>query len=229
MRICQWNPWVGCRRISAGCLHCYLEEAPGLCWAGLGPVRRAPESRFHQPLREPPQQGLVFTCHWSDFFIEEADPWRPEAWDVIRQTPHLTYMIPTKRPQRIRASLPLDWGDGLPNVWLGVSVEDRASLGRIDLLRALPARLRFVSFTPLLENVTPLSLDGIHWAIAGGESGPVFRPMDHTWACEIRDACRAAGIPFFFRQSAGPHPDQGRELIETDGRRTRWRQFPLKP
>jgi protein gp37 len=226
MKIYQWNPWVGCRKISAGCLHCYAESGQGPYGLDPGQVRRSSDATFYQPLREWSEPALIFTCHWSDFFLTEADPWRSDAWEIIRQTPHLTYMVPTKRPERIRVCLPPDWGAGWPNVWLGVSVENRATRGRVDVLRALPARLRFVSFTPLLESVGPLSLDGIHWAIVGGESGPDFRPMDHAWAREIRDACVAAGIPFFFRQSAGLQPDQGKELIEADGRQTRWRQFP---
>lgn len=111
------------------------------------------KTNFMQPLgwREP---ALVFTCSWSDWFIEEADAWRGDAWDIIKATPWLTYQILTKRPERILANLPKDWGKGYPNVWLGVSVEDQAAAEkRIPLLLGIPAKIHFLSCEPLLGPV----------------------------------------------------------------------------
>jgi protein gp37 len=100
------------------------------------------------------ERTLVFTCSWSDFFIEEADPWRPEVWEIIRNTPHLTYQILTKRPENVLARLPADWGGGWPNVWIGVSVENQdAARKRLPILREIPAVVRFLSMEPLLERV----------------------------------------------------------------------------
>lgn len=117
----------------------------------------------------------------SDFFIEEADKWRPEAWEIISLTPQHTWLILTKRPERIKDCLPPDWGNGYPNVWLGVTVENNESLFRLSLLAKIPAKLRFVSAEPLLETVdfttmidNERPIDAFQWIIVGGESGKDF-------------------------------------------------------
>ena len=114
---------------------------------------------------------LVFTCSWSDFFIEDADPWRPEAWEVIRRCPNLVYQILTKRPERISEHLPADWGRGYANVWLGVSVENQDWAGRLDTLLEIPAAVHWVSAEPLLGPVdfTPW-LARLDWIVVGAES-----------------------------------------------------------
>jgi protein gp37 len=156
---------------------------------------------------------LVFTCSWSDWFHVAADGWRAEAWAVVKRCPNLQFQILTKRADRIAANLPPDWGAGYPNVWLGVSVEDRRyGLPRVELLRPVPAAVRFLSVEPLLEDVGRVELRGIDWVIVGGESGPGFRPMRHEWARSLRDQCAAAGVAFFFKQSSGLRPETGVEL-----------------
>jgi protein gp37 len=191
-------------------------------------VVRAASATFGAPLkwREP---RLVFTCSWSDFFHEAADSWRAEAWDIIRQTPHLTYQVLTKRPERIRLNLPQDWGDGWPNVWLGVSVENPHFYWRISVLLAISARIRFVSAEPLLKplNLLPfLAIEPrIDWLIVGGESGGRTghppRKMHPDWVRRLRDQCQANGVPFFFKQWGGALPG-GPALL--DGRE--WREMP---
>jgi len=122
-------------------------QDPGVVVRSKAPTFNAPLSRkWSEPAR-------VFTCSWSDFFIEEADPWRADAWDVIRRTPHLTYQILTKRSERIRDHLPPDWGDGWAHVWLGVTVEGNRYRYRLDDLLATPAVVRFVSMEPMLEAI----------------------------------------------------------------------------
>jgi protein gp37 len=150
---------------------------------------------------------MIFTCSMSDWFHKDADPWRDEAWAIIKATPHHTYQILTKRPGRMARHLPADWGDGYPNVWLGVSVESQKQTFRIRQLRDVPARVRFVSAEPLLG---PLDLShgglvGIHWLIVGGESGPdgVRREMDLQWPLDLQFDCRDAGTAFFFKQRSG--------------------------
>lgn len=148
-----WNPWHGCRKVSAGCKHCYMYRDKTRYGQDPRIVQRS-KTKFEDPLRwkEP---ARVFTCSWSDFFIEEADGWRDEAWDIIRRTPHLTYQILTKRPENIFARLPEDWGEGYPNVWLGVSAENQEMANlRVGRLMSLPARIRFVSAEPLLSRIT---------------------------------------------------------------------------
>lgn len=163
-------------------------------------VVRAAPTTFQSPLKWADPK-LVFTCSWSDWFHVAADPWRDEAWDVIRRCPQHVFQILTKRPGRIHRHLPEDWGDGWPNVWLGVSVERAAVLHRVDQLRRIPAALRFISAEPLLGSLVPaggprLDLNGIDWVIVGGESGSRkdARPMHPAWAREVRDACLAVSI-----------------------------------
>jgi protein gp37 len=165
---------------------------------------------------------LVFTCSLSDFFIEEADPWRADAWEVIRDCPSLIFQILTKRPERVKDHLPGDWGEGYANVWLGVSIEDNDHVGRADVLRQVLARVRFISAEPLLGPLPDLNLDGFHWLIVGGESGPDFRPMEPDWARELREKAHATGVAFLFKQGADRFPGRGDKL---DGRE--WKEFPL--
>lgn len=173
-----WNPWYGCTKVSPGCANCYMfRDMARYDKDPSATVRSA--TRFDQPLkwREP---RLIFTCSWSDWFHERADEWRAEAWDVIRRTPWHTYQILTKRPERIRRSLPDDWGDGWPNVWLGTSIESQRFDWRAAALCEVPAAIRFVSAEPLLG---PLDLTRVNWwpdararrAVVQNES---FRPVN---------------------------------------------------
>ena len=227
------NFWMGCSAVSPGCEKCYMFAAQERYGRDPFRVTRTGGSIWKQPARwnaEARAEGKrhrVFTCSWSDFFHRDADAWRGDAWDIIKRTPYLDYQILTKRPGRIREHLPVDWGTGYPNVWLGVSVESREWLWRLNTLREIPATVRFVSFEPLLESVAPMNLAGIHWAIVGGESGPGFRPMDHQWAREIRDASRASGTAFFFKQSAAARTEMGIALLEADGSSRVIREYPL--
>jgi protein gp37 len=184
--------------------------------AGLDPQAVTRTKTWRDPLRwqraaaNGDPRKKVFTCSLSDWFHEDADPWRDEAWEVIRSCPDLVFQILTKRPENIASRLPADWGAGYPNVWLGVSVENRRhGLPRIPLLRAIPAAIRFLSIEPLLEDLGSIDLGGIDWVIVGGESGSGWRRMDHAWARAIRDQCRAARVLFFFKQSAGSKPETG--------------------
>jgi protein gp37 len=156
----------------------------------------------------------IFTCSWSDWFHVDADPWRAEAWAVIRQCPNLHFQILTKRDDRIGAQLPADWGDGYPNVWLGVSIENDRFTYRADSLRKIPAAVRFISAEPVLGPMPSLNLRGIDWLIVGGESGAGFRPMDHAWVRELRQKARRSRTAFFFKQSAAPRTEMG---ITLDG------------
>jgi protein gp37 len=176
-------------------------------------------------------QERVFTCSWSDWFHPDADAWRAEAWDIVRRCPNLIFQILTKRPELIPPRVPLEWtkydrsvGFSLayPNVWLGVSVENPNFLYRMELLRQIPATVRFISAEPLLAPLGTLNLEGFHWVIVGGESGPGFRPMDHAWAREIRDQCQREQVAFFFKQSAAIRTEMGTQL---DGRE--WKEYPL--
>ncbi len=234
-----WNPWRGCRKVSTGCKHCYMFRQQKQYGRDPHTVVRS-KTTFRDPLkwREPQK---VFVCSWSDFFIEEADDgWRAEAWDVMRQAPQHTYILLTKRPERIIECLPGDWSTGWPNVWLGVSVEDQTVADeRIPVLLGVPAAVRWLSCEPLLGPINlgllgavpgscPYSLvsERIHWVVAGGESGPGHRPMDMAWARSLRDQCEEGGMPFFFKQDADFRNEQRPWIVEEDGSKTEWRQLP---
>jgi protein gp37 len=145
-----WNPWQGCTKVSPGCAHCYMYRDKKKYGQDPTTVVRSKPPTFNKPLgwKEP---ALVFTCSWSDWFHEDADAWRDEAWAIVKATPHLTYQILTKRPERILEHLPADWGEGYANVWLGTSVENQHFADiRIPLLLRVPAVVRFLSCEPLL-------------------------------------------------------------------------------
>jgi len=213
-----WNPWRGCTKISPGCAHCYMFTAQERL--GWDPTVVTRTKKWNEPLkweREAAAAGRtinVFTCSWSDWFHEDADGWRAEAWDLVRRCPHLHFQILTKRHERIVANLPANWRDGWPNVWLGVSIENDRHVHRADTLRTIPAAVRFISAEPLLGPLPSLQLHGIDWLIVGGESGPGFRPMALAWARALRLRAAEAGVAFFFKQSAAPRTEMG---IALDG------------
>jgi len=215
-----WNVWYGCHKISNGCENCYAYRE--LTAYGKDPtVVTRSKTTFKDPLKwKEPRR--IFVCSWSDFFIEEADAWRPEAWEIMRQAPQHVYMILTKRPKLISERLPSDWKNGWPNVWLGVTVEDEANLWRMDELASISAKVHFLSAEPLLGSLGKPSLHGIQWVIVGGESGPNHRPCKIEWVREIRDQCIAQGVAFFFKQWSDVRPKKlGRNL---DGRT--WEEYP---
>jgi len=217
----SWNPWYGCTKISPGCKNCYMYRE--MLRYGRDPftVQRS-KTTFEEPLKWK-ERRMVFTCSWSDFFIEEADPWRPEAWEIIRNTPH-TYQIVTKRPELITERLPGDWGAGYKNVWLGTSCESPEYDHRIASLLDVPSSLYFVSLEPLLA---PIDLNRkeflidktrfrytignyLDWVIVGGESGPADkrRECDPAWICNVVDQCRESRTPVFVKQDSGAKPGQ---------------------
>lgn len=216
-----WNPWHGCHKISPGCKFCYMFRDKKRY--GQDPdVVVLSKTTFNAPLKWQ-EAKRIFTCSWSDWYIEEADAWRGEAYEIIRKTPQHTYQILTKRIERAVSQSPI-----LPiaNVWLGVSVEDPRYKYRIDYLRCLNATVRFLSIEPLIADVGELDLRGIGWVIVGGESGGRdARPMKVEWARNVRDQCVAAKVPFFFKQWGGSPSG----LVSLYGRtldQREWNEFP---
>jgi protein gp37 len=170
-----WNPWQGCTKVSAGCKHCYMYRDKARYGQDPATVVRSKAATFKFPLSGKVKPGdKVFVCSWSDFFHEAADAWRMQAWEIIRQRPDVIFQLVTKRPERIAACLPRDWGGGWPNVWGLVSVEDQAAADlRVPILLDLPFAVRGVSCEPLLGPVDlrPWLATGLlHWVIVGGES-----------------------------------------------------------
>ncbi|MBI9046992.1 MAG: phage Gp37/Gp68 family protein [Anaerolineaceae bacterium] len=218
-----WNPWRGCTKISPGCKNCYMYRDQ-ILFGNKSPnkVIRSDEYVFTSPLRWK-KTGRVFTCSWSDFFIQEADEWRSEAWEIISRTPKLTYLLLTKRPENISSRLPDNWKNGWDNVWLGVSAENQHYFDiRVSHLLTLPAKVRFVSCEPLLETVTIGNKNKIDWVIVGGESGPNCRKMESQWVKKLRDECLTYKIPFFFKQWGGVNRKAKGRLLDN---RT-WDEIP---
>lgn len=216
-----WNPWHGCTKVSPGCAHCYMFRDKARYGQDPEVVQRS-KTTFRDPLKWK-ESALVFTCSWSDFFHEAADDWRADAWAIVRATPHLTYQVLTKRPERIAAHLPSDWGDGYHNVWLGTSIENQRWVARLDALLDVPAVVHFLSCEPLLGPVdlwlrNRVPLECPDWVIVGGESGADARPMELDWARRIRDECADHGVAFFLKQLGGHTDPRAHNQARLDGR-----------
>jgi protein gp37 len=217
-----WNPVRGCTKISPGCKHCYaatfaerFRGVPGHPYEQGFDLRLVPEKLTEPLLWSSPKR--VFVNSMSDLFLAEIpDDYILSVARIMQLTPWHTFQVLTKRSERMRDMLQtkLRFAAELPHIWWGVSVEDtRYGLPRIEHLRAAPARVRFLSIEPLLEDLGPVRLEGIHWAIVGGESGAKARPLERAWVTSLRDQCERAGVPFFFKQWGGVHKSRtGREL-----------------
>lgn len=199
----SWGPWYGCQPESEGCKNCYAKREMKR-W-GFDPfvVTRASISSFRKPLSAEWVVGdRVFVCPWSDFFHQEADRWRPEAWQIIKQRMDLAFLIVTKRPDFVLARLPESWGNGWPNVWIIASTEDQQWFNyRMCSLQRVLVGVRGISFEPALG---PIRLGKfaqfLDWVVAGCESGPNRRPAEIQWFRDLRDQCVERGIPFYLKQ-----------------------------
>jgi protein gp37 len=173
----------------------------------------------------------IFVNSMSDLFHEAvSDDFIAHVWQVMKATPRHHYQILTKRPERMAAIIRNTIKDVLPNVWLGTSVENAEVTSRIDALRTVPARIRFISFEPLIGAVRPVDLTGIHWAIVGGESGRAARPIREEWIDEIYDQCSTQDSKFFFKQWGTWGKDNKRRSKKANGRLYRvqlWDQMPM--
>lgn len=220
-----WNPVRGCIKISPGCKHCYAETfaerfrgVKGHPYEQGFDLRLVPEKLFEPFQWRSPK--LVFVNSMSDLFQDGVPG---EYIDLVAHVMSTAkwhvYQVLTKRAERLQERLSGNLRDaaGQENIWWGVSVEDRKhGLPRIDQLRAAPARIRFLSIEPLLEDLGEFDLTDIDWVIVGGESGPGARPMKKDWVLTIRDQCKAAGVPFFFKQWGGVRKIRNGRML--DGR-----------
>lgn len=215
-----WNPVTGCDQISPGCAHCYAKTFAER-WRGVPAhpyeqgfdLKLWPE-RLEVPLhwRKP---KTIFVNSMSDVFHEAIpDDYVAQIFETMRAAHWHTFQVLTKREERmLQLAGKLTWP---PNVWMGVTIENRRFVHRADALREVPAAVRFISAEPLLGELEGLSLDGIAWLIAGGESGPRHRRVDAEWIRDLRDRCADADTAFFFKQWGGARPkSNGRTL---DGR-----------
>jgi protein gp37 len=221
-----WNPVTGCTKISPGCDNCYAEklalrlQAMGQPNYVHGFELTVQERMLELPLRWKTPQ-IIFVNSMSDLFHKDVpEEYIRRVFDVMRRASHHVFQVLTKRSQRLaRMSQALDWP---PNVWMGVSVESDPYQFRIDYLRETGARVKFLSLEPLLGPLPNLDLRDIDWAIVGGESGRGARVMRHEWVIDIRNQCRDAGVPFFFKQWGGTNKKKAGRLLEN---RT-WDEMP---
>lgn len=223
-----FNSHIGCTRIDPACMNCYAaaidKRTGGAHWGKTAPRRVTTDAYWKQPLiwdraaAKAGERRRVFygsMCDWAD---EDAPAGIvARAFDLIRRTPNLDWLMLSKRAHRISGLLPTDWGEGYPNVWLGVTVGDAKGLWRAEALRQIPAVVRFLSVEPLLEEIEKPDFRGIDWVIAGGESGPKCRPMELAWARGVRDATHGAGGAFWMKQLGGfPSPRHQLEDLPPD-------------
>lgn len=200
-----WNPITGCDHVSNGCDHCYAERlAARLNAMGNRRYANGFTLTVHPDLFRAPLQWkeprTIFVNSMSDLFHESIPPEViKQIFDTMNKATWHTFQILTKRPfELLRLAEELQW---TPNIWMGVTVESYRYVHRIEALRNVPARVRFISFEPLLSAIPiTTSLEGIHWAIVGGESGPGARPMDRKWVVGLRSLCRKHKTAFFFKQ-----------------------------
>lgn len=221
-----WNPVTGCTRVSPGCDHCYalafaerFRGVPNHPYEQGFDLRLWPE-RLQLPLRwKRPRR--IFVNSMSDLFHAGVpDEFIERIFDTMVRADWHVFQVLTKRPQRlVRMADALPWPD---HIWIGVSIESNEYAWRADLLRRVPAAVRFISAEPLLGPIDQVRLDGIHWLITGGESGPYHRPCDPEWVRNARDRCVSERVAYFHKQWGGRTPKSGgREL---DGRT--WDEMP---
>lgn len=241
-----WNPVAGCKIMSAGCTNCYAMqmarrlEAMGVeKYSGLtrrsgkrtiwNNTVRLDENALSIPLKWKKPRN-IFVNSMSDLFHDKVtDDFILKVWEVMAQTPHHNYQILTKRPDRMAKVVREKIGHTLPNVWLGTSVENSEVVHRIPELQNVPAAVRFISFEPLIGPVGDLSLENIHWAIVGGESGSAARPIREEWIDEIHQLCLNFETAFFFKQWGTWGADNKKRSKKANGRQYRgktWDEMP---
>jgi protein gp37 len=222
-----WNPVTGCTKISPGCAHCYAERmAKRLKAMGQIRYRKGFKVTLQPDVMNVPlhwkRPRMIFVNSMSDLFHKDVpDEYIAECFAVMELASQHTFQVLTKRPERA-AELAADlfWPS---NVWMGTTVENTDFVQRIESLVKIPAAVRFLSLEPLLGPIPKLPLQGIHWVIAGGESGPEARPMESSWVFQIRDECLKNGVPFFFKQWGGVQKSKKGRLLENQI----WDEMPL--
>ncbi len=224
-----WNPVTGCTQVSPGCDHCYaltfaerFRGVPNHPYEQGFDLKLWPE-RLELPLKWK-KPRMIFTNSMSDLFHKDIpDEYIYRVFDIMVKADWHIFQVLTKRSARLaRMASLLPW---TPNIWIGVSIELDRYTWRADHLRQVLASTRFISAEPLLGSLSNLKLDGIHWLISGGESGPGHRPCNPVWVRDLRDRCQFAGVAFFHKQWGGRTPKIGGRLL--DGRT--WDEFPKVP
>jgi len=222
-----WNPVTGCTKISPGCKHCYAERlAVRLQAMGQENYRNGFNLTLQPHMLDLPlrwkRPQTIFVNSMSDLFHKGVPiEYIQQVFDVMRRADWHRFQVLTKRSDRLSQLDPeLKWA---PNIWMGVSIESDKYRWRIDDLRATRAMVKFLSLEPLLGPLQDLDLRAIDWVIVGGESGPEARPMDPAWAIDLRDQCRQAKVPFFFKQWGGKNKKRAGRILDGEI----WNEMPI--
>lgn len=221
-----WNPVTGCTKISPGCLNCYAERmAKRLKAMGQKKYSDGFRVKLHEDILQEPlkikKPHNIFANSMGDLFHNDVPLiFIQKVFNIMKQAHWHRFQILTKRSKRLlELSKDIEWPH---NVWMGVTVENKDYLYRIDNLRKIDAFVKFISFEPLLGPMEEINLKDIDWAIVGGESGPGARIMDKKWVISIRDICIKEEVPFFFKQWGGMSKNKSGNLLED----VRWEQYP---
>lgn len=206
----RWDPWRGCKKCSDGCLHCYIHKGDAKRNVDTGLIVKTKD--FAKPAEKLKngayrmKSGLVFLCFSTDFLIEEADGWRSECWQMIKERQDCTFMFLTKRIDRFANCIPNDWNDGYENVIVCCTVENQKNVDyRLSIFKDLPIKHKSITVQPMLENIDiERYLDGIDLVVVGGESDVNARPLDYAWVLNVREQCIRQNVNFEFRQ-CGTH------------------------
>ena len=205
-----WNPWHGCHKISAGCQNCYMFRRDAKYGKDSTIVTKT--SQFKLPFMKRKDgsfklqnNGYIYTCMTSDFFIEEADDWRFDAWDMIKERSDLNFFIITKRIDRFEKCLPYDWKDGYDNVTICLTCENQEMADyRLPIMIELPIKHMEIIHEPMLEAIDInkyLESGKIEQVTCGGESGENARPCNYDWVLNTREQCKKWEVPFYFKQT----------------------------
>jgi protein gp37 len=216
----MWNLWHGCHKVSEGCQHCYVYR--GDAKRGLDSTVVAKTKQFDVPVRRKkngaysvPSGSLVYTCFTSDFFVEDADPWRAEAWAMMRERSDLRFLIITKRIDRFQQSLPDDWGNGYEHVTICCTIENQVRADeRLPLYKAAPIKHKILICEPLLSPIDVSAYDIGSWVeqvVVGGESGPQARPCYYDWVLALHAHCVESGVSFWFKQTGANFIKAGKQ------------------
>lgn len=202
----MWNPWRGCKKCSEGCLHCYIHK--GDLKRGIDTNNIIKTEDFEKPIERfkngklKMKSGMVYLCFSTDFLITEADEWRKECWQMIKQRPDCTFLFLTKRIFRFMDCIPDDWGDGYDNVVVCCTIENQRNADyKLSIFKDLPIKHKCITAQPLLESIDiEKYLDNIELVVVGGESDMDARELNYDWVLNIREQCIRKNVSFEFRQ-----------------------------
>ena len=223
-----WNPSTGCSKVSPGCKNCYAERlSTRLQKMGNPKYRNGFRFTLHPDALDLPLKWKaprkIFVNSMSDLFHESMpEGFLRECFDLMSTANWHVFQVLTKRPERM-LSFVKSWGQVPDHIWLGTSIELAMFKKRVDVLRKVPVKTRFISFEPLLGSIGKVDLSGMAWAIVGGESGPCHRPILPDWVRELRRQCHEQGVAFFFKQWGGRTAKSGGRML--DGKE--WNEYPV--